>query len=241
MDVNVIEVIQGAMNYFILGTDTGVGKTVLSLLFMKYFFMKGETPFYFKPFQTGCTGPMSPDSDARFIYEHIREIQSKDPAESVLYCFSQPKAPYFAAKDEGKTVDTRKVHAFIREKETTHKTLIIEAAGGVFVPVAKGCQIIDLIAGAKAKPVIAARAGLGTINHTLLTIHALKMKGYEKPAVVFIDRENTDPAMIRENMDAVEEFSGIRVSGTIGRLTDFAKPTSTSLDIIADVVQWFSK
>lgn len=229
------------MNYFILGTDTGVGKTVLSLLFMKYFFMKGESPFYFKPFQTGCTTPLSPDSDARFIYENIRELHGKNPAESVLYCFSQPKAPYFAAKDAEKTVDPRKVHAFIREKESLHKTLIIEAAGGVFVPVAKECRIIDLIGEAKATPVIAARAGLGTINHTLLTIHALKKKGYEKLAVVFIDRENTDPAMIRENMDAVEEFSGIRVSGTIGHLTDFAKPTSASLDIIADVVQWFSK
>lgn len=229
------------MNYFILGTDTGVGKTVLSLLFMKYFFLNGENPFYFKPFQTGCTTPLSPDSDARFIYENTRELHGKDPAESVLYCFSQPKAPYFAAKDAEKSVDPRKVHGFIREKEAVHKTLIIEAAGGVFVPVARGCRIIDLIEDAKATPVIAARAGLGTINHTLLTIHALKMKGYEKPAVVFIDRENTDPAMIRENMDAVEEFSGIRVSGTIGRLTDFAKPTSESLDIIADVVQWFSK
>lgn len=224
------------MNYFILGTDTGVGKTVLSLLFMKYFFIKGDNPFYFKPFQTGCTDPMSPDSDARFIYENIRELQGKDPAESVLYCFSQPKAPYFAAKNDNKTVDTRKVHSFIREKETAHKTLIIETAGGVFVPVARGCQIIDLIAEAKATPVIAARAGLGTINHTLLTIHALKMKGYEKPAVVFIDRENTDPAMIRENMDAVEQFSGIRVSGTIGYLSDFTHPTVASLDIIADVV-----
>ena len=229
------------MNYFILGTDTGVGKTVLSLLFMKYFFLNGDNPFYFKPFQTGCTTPQSPDSDARFIYENTRELHGKDPAESVLYCFSQPKAPYFASKDAEKTVDPRKVHAFIREKEAVHKTLIIEAAGGVFVPVARGCQIIDLIEDAKATPVIAARAGLGTINHTLLTIHALKMKGYEKPAVVFIDRENTDPAMIRENMDAVEEFSGIRVSGTIGCLTDFTKPTSASLDIIADVVQWFSK
>lgn len=224
------------MNYFILGTDTGVGKTVLSLLFMKYFFLNGENPFYFKPFQTGCTTPLSPDSDARFIYENIRELQCKDPSESVLYCFDQPKAPYFAAKGADTIVDPRKVHAYIREKEAVHKTLIIEAAGGVFVPVARECRIIDLIGDAKAKPVIAARAGLGTINHTLLTIHALKMKGYEKPAVVFIDRENTDPAMIRENMDAVEEFSGIRVSGTIGHMTDFANPPSASLDIIADVV-----
>jgi dethiobiotin synthetase len=241
MDVNVIEVIQRAMNYFILGTDTGVGKTVLSLLFMKYFFLNKENPFYFKPFQTGCTTPQSPDSDARFIYENIRELHGKEPEESVLYCFSQPKAPYFAAKDAGKIVDTKKVHAFISEKQANYKTLIIEAAGGVLVPVTRGCQIIDLIADSKAKPVIAARAGLGTINHTLLTIHALKMKGFEKPAVVFIYRENTDPAMIRENMDAVEEFSGIRVSGTIGRLADFANPPSASLDIIADVVTWFSK
>lgn len=225
------------MNYFILGTDTGVGKTVLSLLFMKYFFMKGETPFYIKPFQTGCTDPLSPESDARFIYANIPELGTADPSRSVVHCFSQPKAPYFAAQSDGKSIDTGKAPSFIREMSGRHQTLIIEGAGGVYVPVTRDFLVVDLIREVKAHPVVAARAGLGTINHTLLTLEALKARGYEKPGIVFIDSCGEDPVMVRENMEAVEMISGLNVSGVIGRLADFSRPPMDAFDVVSSVVK----
>ena len=91
-----------AKRYFVLGTDTGVGKTVLSLLLMRFCYQRGDRPFYIKPLQTGCRSPYDTDSDARFVYEHVEALKGKDPAESVIYCFKNPKAPYFAARDEGK-------------------------------------------------------------------------------------------------------------------------------------------
>ena len=84
---------------FIVGTDTGVGKTVTSLLLMQYFYGLGKTPFYLKPFQTGCKDPYDKESDARFIYKNVRELQKKDPSDSVIYCFDKPKAPFFAARN----------------------------------------------------------------------------------------------------------------------------------------------
>ncbi len=232
--------IELTMRYFILGTDTGVGKTVLSLLFMSYFLKKGRSPFYLKPFQTGCTGPMSPDSDARFIYENIRGLASQNPGDSMLYCLKEPKAPYFAARSEGKTVDMEKAAAWIADKSRRHDPLIIEGAGGLLVPITQDSLMADLLEKTGARPVVAARAGLGTINHTLLTLEALKRRGHGNPAVVFIDKDETDPAMIRENMEGVQMMSGVSVAGVIGKLENFQAPTPTALEVIRAVVEGVS-
>jgi len=103
-------------NIFIVGTDTGAGKTVLSLLLMQYFYGKGRSPFYLKPIQTGCENPYDTDSDACFIYHHLKPLGDKDPAESVIYCFRNPKAPYFAARDEGKEIHIKKILEVAAEK-----------------------------------------------------------------------------------------------------------------------------
>lgn len=219
--------------FFIAGTDTGAGKTVLSLLFMHYFLMKGENPFYIKPFQTGCADPRSKGSDAQFIYDNIPSLRGRDPGDSVLYCFRQAKAPYFAARDENTTIDPEKFHGFIKEKQKHHTILIVEAAGGLFVPVTEKLMIIDLIQSVDAFPVVAARAGLGTINHTLLTLEALKHRGFDRPGLVFMDTENTDTRMIRENVEAVGNRIDARVAGVIGHLPDFSNPPAKILDTLA--------
>jgi dethiobiotin synthetase len=213
-------------NLFVVGTDTGVGKTVLSLLLMQFFFAMGHTPFYIKPIQTGCKDPHDTDSDARFIYQHVESLKSKDPAESVIYCFKNPKAPLFAARDEGKVIDLSVIEDAVAEKAMAHSPLIIEAAGGVLVPVVKDTFVTDLISLAKGIPIIAARAGLGTINHTLLTIEALDRRGIKPLGIVFIDagERETPPEMVSENKEAIEEASGIRVTVVIGTIHDFTRP-----------------
>ena len=102
-------------NIFVIGTDTGVGKTVLSLLLVQFFYAKGYSPFYLKPIQTGCKNPSDVNSDAGFIYRHVRPLRGKDPAESVIYCFKNPKAPYFAARDEGMEIDVRVIRKVVEE------------------------------------------------------------------------------------------------------------------------------
>jgi len=213
-------------NLFVVGTDTGVGKTVLSLLLMQFFFAMGHTPFYIKPIQTGCRDPYDTDSDAKFIYQHIESLKSNDPADSVIYCFKNPKAPFFAARDEGKVIDLSVIERAVLQKAGIHSPLIIEAAGGVMVPVVKNTFVADLISLTKGTPVIAARAGLGTISHTLLTVEALDKRGLKPLGIVFIDagERETPPEMVRENKEAIEEASGITVTGVIGRIHDFTSP-----------------
>ena len=77
----------------------GSGKTVLALLMMQFFFAKGYSPFYLKPVQTGCKDANDTDSDASFIYRHVEPLMDKEPAESVIYCFKNPKAPLYAASE----------------------------------------------------------------------------------------------------------------------------------------------
>jgi dethiobiotin synthetase len=215
-----------AENLFVVGTDTGVGKTVLSLLLMQFFYAAGCTPFYIKPIQTGCRDPYDTDSDADFIYRHVRPLQDKDPAESVIYCFKNPKAPFFAARDEGKEIDLSVIERVVSQKAGLHAPIIIEAAGGVMVPVIKNTFVIDLILLTKSTPIIAARAGLGTINHTLLTVEALDRRGIKPLGIVFIDAgEKEIPLeMVSENKEAIEEVSGIKVTGIIGKIHDFKSP-----------------
>jgi dethiobiotin synthetase len=213
-------------NLFVVGTDTGVGKTVLALLIMQFFFAKGYNPFYLKPVQTGCKDADDADSDAGFIYRHVEPLKGKEPAESVIYCFKNPKAPLYAASDEGKSIDLSKIERVVSKKAKAHFPLVIEGAGGVLVPVSGKKLIVDIISLVNGTPVIAARAGLGTINHTLLTIEAIEKRGLKPLGIVFIDagEMETPSEMIRENKSAIEDASGIKVAGVVRRIHDFSRP-----------------
>jgi dethiobiotin synthetase len=213
---------------FILGTDTGVGKSILSLCLMRYLTARGYDPFYLKPVQTGCATPGDEGSDARFIYAHIDSLKDEECGGSVIYCFREAKAPLFAARNEGREVDFPFLVEEIGRRGGEGRPRVIEGAGGVFVPVAEGRMMIDLVEKTGARPVVAARAGLGTINHTLLTIEALRSRGMPPPGVVLIDSGETctPSAMIEENIEAIEQASGLRVSGVIPRIADFDRPLS---------------
>lgn len=212
--------------FFVTGTDTGIGKTVLSLLLMQYFFEMGENPFYVKPIQTGCKDPRDTDSDSRFINEHVHALRGKDPSDSVAYCFKNPKAPYFAARDEGRGIDLAAVRDFVDRIDSSHSPIVIEGAGGVLVPVTEVEMMADLIGLLRGKPILAARAGLGTINHTLLSLEVLRGRGMEPIGIVFMDSgEHPTPIqMIKENMEAIERHSGVKVCGVIGKIRDFSAP-----------------
>ena len=225
-------------NYYIVGTDTGVGKTVFSMLMMQYFFRKGYVPFYLKPFQTGCKNVYDTDSDAKFVYEHTNELKNKDPKKSVIYCYKNPKAPYFAARDEDKKISINKFFDVVNEKEKVYNPMVIEAAGGLFVPISDKIMVIDTIKKTGAKPVLVARAGLGTINHTLLSVDALFKRNIEPAGIIFIDKE-TDPTsdeMINDNIEAVNRYSGLSVNGVIKKITDFSNPSESYYNLIDSIV-----
>lgn len=208
---------------FITGTDTGIGKTVFSLILVKWFFHTQCRPFYFKPFQTGCADPYDADSDARFVYDNVPELKENDPAESVGYCLPEPKAPLFAARPAGVRIDVDTVIKTIEDKQRRFSPLIVEGAGGLMVPVTDSFLIIDLVRKIECMPILVARAGLGTINHTLLSLSEMNRRGVPPIGVVLANSDQTEvPApMIRENIEAIEAVSGTNVFGVMGRIDAF--------------------
>lgn len=207
----------------ITGTDTDIGKSVLSLLVMKILRASGLNPLYLKPFQTGCPIASHPYSDPSFILPLIGgDDEAKD---SVLYCFEEAKAPYFAARDAGETIDPALFKDFLETKRALGRPLVVEGAGGALVPVTEHLNVIDLFGEEdNFVHIVAARAGLGTINHTLLTLEAMASRGISQPFVVFMDKDGmTDPVMIAEHIEAVERGSGIRAVASIGRMCSIEK------------------
>lgn len=212
--------------FFILGTDTGVGKTVVSLLCMQSLLEQGFAPAYVKPFQTGCPRADDETSDERFVREHLPAGRANNPLCTTLSCFGAPKAPYFAARDEKKEVDLNDIHRQLRKISSgpwTH--LIMEGAGGTLVPITADRLLVDIVRSLeiKAHIVLVARAGLGTINHTLLSVEALARRDLRPKAIVLIDNDGSETPqdMVMENIEAIEAFSGIRPAGVIGKIRDF--------------------
>ena len=227
----------------VVGTGTDVGKSVLSLLLMQYFTKRGMNPFYLKPFQTGCESPDDPVCDARFIYDHLPAFREKDPADSIVHCFREPKAPWFAARNEGKTADLETAIRAIDEKAATSSPLIIEGAGGILVPINDRETMVDLLVRSGGTPVVAAAAGLGTINHTLLTLEVLRSRGIKPAGVILMNGmgEAVPEAMIAENSEAIEAGSGIPVCGVIGRIKDFSAPDKDTFEIFDKLFSGFGE
>jgi dethiobiotin synthetase len=213
---------------FITGTDTDVGKTVVSLLVMHA--LAGSDAVYLKPVQTGCTDPEH-DSDPAFVHRHLPGglPHGMTPGSCIHSCRPRPKAPLFA----GDPVDFENVFHFITDHATRHDIAVVEGAGGVFVPITPDRTMLDLAVAAKARVLVVGRAGLGTINHTLLTLEAIAGRGANCLGVILVDPTNGVPERDRkENSAAIESFSGRPVLGVIGRIADLLHPEPRSLAVI---------
>lgn len=224
--------------YFITGTDTGVGKTVTSLCFMKYLLSKGQNPFYLKPFQTGCNHIKDRDSDPWFIYKHTEELKNSNPEDSVIHLYKRPLAPYFAARYENRLseISFQSVLKYIEDKESYYSDLVIEGAGGIHVPVTEDKLIVDYLEDLDCKVIITARAGLGTINHTLLTIEALERRNINIAGIVLINKNSeVSQISINENIEAITSFSGNKVLGVIHNIDDYSNIDSINVSFFDKV------
>jgi dethiobiotin synthase len=192
---------------FITGTDTGVGKTLLSALLVAALNRK-----YWKPIQTGA----SEGTDREIVMKWANVGDDRTYPES--YIFEPPVSPHLAAAQKGTVIDL----AHIR-RPFTAESLIIEGAGGLLVPVNEKAFMLDVIRHLGAAVIIAARTALGTINHTLLTVTAIRNANIEVRGVVMIGKEN------RENSRAVERYGNIQVAGAIPWLERIDRQTLVSV------------
>ncbi|HEV2986800.1 MAG TPA: dethiobiotin synthase [Candidatus Angelobacter sp.] len=183
-----------AKGYFITGTDTNVGKTVLSAL------LCASLPArYWKPIQTGALE--GTDRRQVIAWAGIAE----DQALSETYLFDDPVSPHLAAERSGKEI----LLDAVALPCAGPLPLVVEGAGGVLAPINSDQFIADLIRHLRLPVVLAARSTLGTINHTLMSLQVLHSYKIEVGGVVLIGPENP------ENRRAIEHFGRVQVIGHI--------------------------
>jgi len=182
---------------FITATDTAVGKTITAYVLSILLKAQGYTVGIMKPVQCG-------GNDAQFL-----------KAVNPFYA-PEPLSPHLAFRRSKIKFDKRRVQEELKKMCQRHDVVLLEGAGGLMVPLTKGYYNADLIADLKAQVIIVARLGLGTINHTLLTINEVRRRGLKILGLVFCQTkpgrcglpENTNP---RE----IEKLSGVRLLGII--------------------------
>jgi dethiobiotin synthetase len=187
---------------FVTGTDTGVGKTLLAALLVAALNRR-----YWKPIQTGAIE--GTDRERVMQWAGVRPEHTHPEA----FLFDPPVSPHLAAHEKGITID---LEAICRPEDPA--PLVIEGAGGVLVPINRNALMLDLIRRLGSPVIVAARTALGTINHTLLTVSALRNAGLDVRGVVMIGRENVD------NLRAIEYYGSIPVIGSIPWLDVIDRP-----------------
>jgi dethiobiotin synthetase len=165
---------------FITGTDTGVGKTVATAAIGCTLAAQGRRVAVLKPAQTGVA-PGQP-GDAEFVLAALGSAQP--PATSCPYRFVAPAAPLVAARAEHATLDLAVIQRACDSLRESYDVVLVEGAGGLLVPVTEAHSMADLARVLGLPVVVVARPGLGTLNHTLLTIEAARARGLEMLGVV---------------------------------------------------------
>jgi dethiobiotin synthetase len=201
---------------FVTGTDTGVGKTYVSTGIARALISRGVDVGVMKPAETGCrmrTGRMLPRDALRLI----KSACVKDPLSLVNpYRFRRTLAPAVAAELEGKTIDPSKIINAFQLLSNSHDFMIVEGAGGIMVPLSGAYTFLDLAKILGIPVLIVARPGLGTINHTMLTIAALRERKIEIAGIVINYCLDHEPGTAEKTSPAViEKLSSVRIMGTI--------------------------
>ncbi|MGE7022243.1 dethiobiotin synthase [Solibacillus cecembensis] len=190
-------------HFWVIGTDTDVGKTCVTTLLMRQLQLQGIRVTPYKPVQTGevIEGGHTYYYDTT-IYETY-SLQSLARANLNDYSFKEPASPHFAAQLEGQQIDIQRILQQINRLQKMVDIVICEGAGGIFVPLdAKGEEtFLDVIMQSQLPVVVVTRTKLGTINHTLLTLEVLKSRGIEVLGIAF--NGDTGSAMERNNIETI--------------------------------------
>jgi len=182
------------MKFFITGIGTDVGKTIASAIITES--LEAD---YWKPIQAGDVD----NSDSHKIRRYISNLKTKIHPNS--YLLRTPASPHLAAVLDGIAIDLKKI-----VEPKTENNLVVEGAGGLFVPLNETDTIIDLIK-EEYKVIVVSRHYLGSINHTLLTIEALQNRKLNIAGIIFNGNEN------KSSEEIILSKSGLKY---IGRIDD---------------------
>lgn len=189
--------------FVIVGTDTGVGKTIVSAGIVH-----ALNASYWKPVQAGLDGETDSQTVARL---------SGAPAERIFpeaWRLRRAASPHLAARDEGVEIDA----AALKPPQCSGP-LVIETAGGVMTPLSDRALTIDVLEGWRLPVILVARTSLGTINHSLLTLEALRRRGVSITGIIFVGDADADAQR------SIETIGGVRILGRLPKLDPLDQKT----------------
>ena len=200
--------------YFISGTDTGVGKTVVTACLLALYHKRRVDLGVMKPMETGIDPECSSEanSDAKFL---LAVSGNQDALEEVCPIRLQPPAaPLQAARMTGQTIAIDSILENFRKLQTRYDQILVEGVGGLMVPLKPDYFITDLIRDMDLPLIIVSRLTLGTLNHTLLTLKTAQSTGIEIAGVI-LNRSDNSPLNDVEKGQAnlIHELSGVPIIG----------------------------
>ncbi len=212
--------------FFVTGTDTGVGKTIITAALIKTAHLLGFKTCGMKPIETGCIreGDMLVPSDGMFIktVAHMEEsVKHVSP-----YCFESPLAPLPASEIEGISVDLEKIQNAYMSLLKKYDVVIVEGIGGLLVPINKNFFVLDLARAFGLPVIVVSKPGLGTINHTMLTVNYAIKEGLVVAGII-INYSQPSEGMLAENTnpEIIRKISPVPIIGIFPYLTDLESNT----------------
>ncbi len=209
---------------FVTGTDTGVGKTFVTSALARRARELGQRVFAFKPIETGCHGELGEDQQA--LTQAAGGWQRGELAGA--YSFELAAAPLVSATAEGAEISPERVLHLAASGACQADLSLVEGAGGWRVPITRVLDMSGLARALALPVVVVARAGLGTINHSLLTVEAIERDGLTVSALVLSRRAGEDDVFARSNADQIRAAW----SGTVAIYRDEPSALDTVLAAI---------
>lgn len=199
---------------FVTGTDTDVGKTYVTALLCRYLKSLGKDVAYFKAAASGEAALERSDAG----YVHAVAGLTQDRETLVSYLYAEPLSPHLCGRLTGRFVSPEKVVRDFKAVSAAHEFTLMEGSGGIVCPIVyeKGQKLLleDIITALKLDTLLVARAGLGTINHTVLTVSYLRTRGIGIKGIILNHFEEGN-VMHADNLCMIEELTGVPVLATV--------------------------
>ncbi len=210
-----------AKGFFITGTDTGVGKTLITATLIKAIGIIGLKACGMKPIETGCLkeGDVLVPSDGMFIKtiarmeETIRQVTP--------YCFESPLAPMPASEIDGISINFEKIRKAYTHLAKIYDVIVVEGIGGLLVPIKKDYFVLDLARDFGLPLIVVSRPGLGTLNHTMLTVNYAMKEGLDVAGIIINYNHPPKETLAEDtNPDIMRQISPVPLIGIVPYLKD---------------------
>ena len=192
--------------YFISGIDTGIGKTYTTGYLAKLWNQQGKKTITQKLIQTGNTD-ISEDIEQHRKMMQMGWFPEDETKLTMPEIFTYPASPHLATKIDGRKIDFQKIEDATQQLANKYDVVLLEGAGGLMVPLTTELLTIDYLAEKKFPVILVSSGRLGSINHTLLSLEALKSRGLELYALAYnLNDESQDQLISKDTSDYLKAY-----------------------------------